>query len=139
MKSYTKAIYEIIKTGHWITDTVGQVLKEDNITEPQFNVLRILKGQKGNPITVQDIQGRMIQRSSNVTRIVDKLLDKGLVNRQECPTNRRKMDITITSFGLDELEKLNKKVLEFHSPYINNLTDDEAEILEKLIKKLKGE
>ncbi|ANQ49401.1 MarR family transcriptional regulator [Flammeovirga sp. MY04] len=138
-KSYYKAIHEIIKTGHWITDAVGQVLKEDKITEPQFNVLRILKGQKGSPITVQEIQERMVQRSSNVTRIIDKLLDKGLVKREECPTNRRKMDITITPFGLEELERFDQKVIEFHVPYTQNLTAEEAETLEKLIKKLKGE
>ncbi|NLR90233.1 MarR family winged helix-turn-helix transcriptional regulator [Flammeovirga agarivorans] len=138
-KEYYKAIFEIIKTGHWITDSVSQALKEDKITEPQYNVLRILKGQKGNPITVNEIQEKMVQRSSNVTRIVDKLLDKGFVNRSECPTNRRKMDITITDLGLSELDKMNKKVEAIHLPYKDNLTAEEAKTLEILIKKLKGE
>ncbi|NME67386.1 MarR family winged helix-turn-helix transcriptional regulator [Flammeovirga aprica] len=138
-KKYFKAIHQIIVTGHWITDQVGKDLKEYGITEPQFNVLRILKGQKGAPITVQEIQERMVQRSSNVTRIVDKLLDKKLVNRQECPTNRRKMDITITDKGLEELEKLDAKVGDFHQQFQGNLSEEELETLATLIKKLKGE
>lgn len=138
-KKYYKAIHQIIVTGHWITDQVGKDLKEFGMTEPQFNVLRILKGQKGNPITVHEIQEKMVQRSSNVTRIVDKLLDKGFVDRQECPTNRRKMDITITKEGMNHLEDLNQKVSQFHNQFHGNLTEEELETLEILIKKLKGE
>ncbi|MBB6459793.1 MarR family winged helix-turn-helix transcriptional regulator [Flammeovirga kamogawensis] len=136
--NYIKAIYQIISTGHWITDRVGSELKEYGITEPQFNVLRILRGQNGNPITVFEILERMVQRSSNITRIVDKLLEKGLVNRVECPTNRRKMDITITPKGLETLKELDKKVETFHEPIRSNLTELEAETLAKLIIKLKG-
>lgn len=138
-ENYIRAVYQIIITGHWITDQVGKDLKEYGITEPQFNVLRILKGRKGNPITVHEIQEKMVQRSSNVTRIVDKLLDKGFVNRQECPTNRRKMDITITEKGSKQLDILNTKVEKFHDQFQGNLTDEESETLEILIKKLKGE
>ena len=135
-ESYYRAIYQIIKTGHWITDRVSQELKEFDITEPQYNVLRILKGKKGNPVNVGEIQSQMVQRTSNVTRIVDKLIKKGLVSRQECPTNRRKMDITITTVGNTFSEKLNKKVQDFHLPMTKNLTEEEAKTLTKLMKKL---
>ncbi len=139
INSYYEAIIEIIRTGHWITDQVAVELKEFDISEPQFNVLRILKGRKGEPISVQEIQCEMVQRSSNVTRIIDKLLSKGLVERRECSSNRRKMDITITDKGADLLKKLNKKVNDFHKPMINNLTEQEAAQLKNLIRKLKGE
>ena len=138
-KIYIGAVYELIKTGHWITDQVGIMLKKFDASEPQYNVLRILKGQKGNPITVQDISSHMIQRSSNVTRIIDKLLEKGMVERKECAVNRRKMDITITEEGLVRLSKLDKVVEDLHKPLSNNITDDEAIELKRLIKKLKGE
>ena len=95
-KNYFQTIHQIIITGHWITDEVGKALKEFGITEPQYNVLRILSRANGQPITVGKISDGMIQRSSNVTRIIDKLLFKGLVYRQECPTHRRKMDITMS-------------------------------------------
>ena len=133
------AAYQIVKTGHWLTDRISHELKEYGITEPQFNVLRILQGRKGQPITVQEIQENMVQRSSNVTRIIDKLLDKGLVERKECPENRRKMDITITYKGSRLLVTLGKKVYQFYGPMASNLTEEEAIALTKLIFKLKGQ
>ena len=136
---YYLAIHQLIQTGHWITDQVGQVLKKHDISEPQFNVLRILKGRNGIAVTVQEIQSEMIQRTSNVTRIIDKLLSKGFVQRKECPTNRRKMDITITKEGLKYLEILDHEVQSFHQPMQKNLTIEEAKTIVKLIKKLKGE
>ena len=114
-------------------------MRDFEISEPQYNVLKILKGSKGQPITVQGIQSQMLQRTSNVTRIVDKLIDKGLVNRKECPSNRRKMDITITIQGEEFLKPLDKIVLGFHQPMAEKLTNEEAQTLTKLIIKLKGE
>ncbi|HAA10924.1 MAG TPA: MarR family transcriptional regulator [Cytophagales bacterium] len=133
---YYQTVHEIIKTGHWITDQVGIQLKEYDTTEPQYNVLRILHEQAGTPISVQDIQQQMVQRSSNVTRIIDKLLAKALVHRQECATNRRKMDITITEAGEQLLQKLDKKVYELHAPMQGNLTPAEIQQLKQLINKL---
>ena len=138
-RNYLRAIHQIIKTGHWITDQVGIELRDFEISEPQYNVLKILKGSKGQPITVQGIQSQMLQRTSNVTRIVDKLIDKGLVNRKECPSNRRKMDITITIQGEEFLKPLDKIVLGFHQPMAEKLTNEEAQTLTKLIIKLKGD
>lgn len=136
MDVYYKAIFEIIRTGHWMTDQISIELKEYETSEPQFNVLRILKGRKGDPITVQEIQDKMVQRTSNVTRIIDKLLAKQPVERKECPTNRRKMDITITKQGMDFLKVLDQKVTAFHEPMINNLSQEELSQLTSLIKKL---
>lgn len=135
-EQYFQAIFQIIKKGHWITDQMNQELKEFGMTEPQYNVLRILKGAKGKPVSVQTILENMVQRSSNVTRIVDKLLAKGYVNRQECPTNRRKMDITITQEGIKILKQLDKKVHTFHAPLMNNLNEQELSTLKNLIIKL---
>jgi len=136
--NYLKAIFQLIRAGHWITDRVGQELKEFGITEPQFNVLRILQGSKGVPITILEIQKRMVQRSSNVTRIVDKLIVKGLVDRRECASNRRKMDITITDDGIKQLAVLGQKVYQFHRPMAQNITEEEANTLTELIVKLRG-
>ena len=139
MNAYYEAILEIIKTGHWITDSVSRELKEFDIYEPQFNVLRILRGAKGKPISANAILKKMIQRSSNITRIVDKLTAKGLVERTLCTDDRRKMDIVITNKGLDLLKKLDKKVEALHKPMMNNLNQEEADTLKRLIIKLKGE
>lgn len=138
MKEYYNAIFELIKTGHWITDSISKELREYDIYEPQFNVLRILKGAKGRPVSVNAILENMIQRSSNVTRIVDKLESKGLVERTLSVDDRRKMDIIITNKGLEMLKLLETKVIAFHKPMTKNLNPEELETLAQLIKKLKG-
>jgi len=138
-KIYFNTILELIKTGHWLTDSISKELKEYDIYEPQFNVLRILKGAKGEPISVNTILDRMIQRSSNVTRIIDKLESKGLVERTLCSKDRRKMDIILTKKGDKLLTILNKKVKKFHQQMENNLSQKELETLQSLIIKFKGE
>lgn len=135
---YLQTIIQIIRTGHWITDQVSLELKEFGITEPQYNVLRILRGAKGEPLTVQRILKSMVQRSSNVTRIVDKLKAKGYVKRETCPSNRRKMDITITELGLEALKEMDEKLEDFHRSMSTNLNNEELEILKNLIIKLKS-
>ena len=139
MEDDFRAVHQLIRTGNWITDKVSRDLKEFGISEPQFNVLRILRGRKGVPIAVQNIQEKMVQRSSNVTRIIDKLLTKGLVSRKECPSNRRRMDITITNSGEALLLQLDKRVEESHQPMSKNLNTEECRQLENLIIKLKGD
>ena len=134
---YFQTIHQIITTGHWITDQVSDVLKPFGITEPQYNVLRTLHAAKGKPLTVQKLLDNMVQRSSNITRIVDKLIVKGYVERKECPSNRRKMDITITTLGLEKLKVLDKKVFELHQPLMDNLNKEELIMLKNLIIKLK--
>lgn len=139
MDLYFQTIVKIVRTGHWVTDRISQELKEFDATEPQFNVLWILRSRRGEPITVKEIQEKMVQRSSNVTRLIDKLLSKGMVERKECAANRRKLDITITQKGIDFLEKLERKVEHFHQSMRNNLDEKELKQLLKLINKLKGQ
>jgi len=133
---YFRTIHRIITTGHRITDQANRSLKEHGITEPQYNVLRTLFEAKGRPLTVQEIQSKMVQRSSNVTRIIDKLLSKEFVSRQECPTNRRKMDICLTALGKKELKRFDKVINQLHQPMQNNLTDAEQRQLFHLLNKL---
>lgn len=136
---YLEAVLEIITTGHRFTDAVSKRLKPYGIYEPQYNVLRILRGAKGKPLSVNQILERMIQQSSNITRIVDKLLLKELVKRTPCPNDRRKMDIMISDKGLALLEELDIEVETMHAPMKENITVEEAKQLAYLIQKLKGE
>ena len=73
--------------------------KPYGITPEQFNILRILRGQQGHPLALRDISGRMIDRNSNTSRLVDKLIAKGLVRREPCPSDRRRVDIALTDEG----------------------------------------
>ena len=82
------------------------LLKPHGITPEQFNILRILRGQKSNPIALRDISGRMIDRNSNTSRLIDKLVDKHLVRREACPEDRRRVDILLTEKGAQLTGKL---------------------------------
>lgn len=137
-KAYYTAMHAIIVAGHRITDEITRALKEDDISEPQYNVLRILRSANGKPVSVGTIQAGMVQRSSNVTRIVDKLMAKKLVVREECSTNRRKKDIAITQKGIDLLARLDEKVHAYHKPYSGKLSAEELNTLEALIKRLRS-
>ena len=131
-----KAVVNLLFTYGNISTTQYHTLKPYGLSVQQFNVLRILRGANGNPLCVQEIAKRMVHRSSNVTRIIDKLLKRDLVIRQECTENRRKMDILITDNGLELLKKLDIKLEEFHNQHKNNLTNDESLTLITLIDKL---
>ncbi len=101
-----KAIVNAIYTGNWIVQKQQELLKPFGLTVQQYNVLRILKGQQGNPMTVLAITERMLDKMSNASRLVDKLLEKKLVLRRECPQDRRAVDILILPAGLDLLKEV---------------------------------
>ena len=110
IKPYFQAMINIMYTGHWLTDHINSVLKPFGISEPQYNVLRILEDVDDTLLAQQEIQALMIQKSSNVSRIIDKLIEKNYVNRSICQTNRRKMDICLTIEGKKFLKKASKEV-----------------------------
>jgi|SaaInl25SG_5_DNA_1037380.scaffolds.fasta_scaffold01436_3 DNA-binding MarR family transcriptional regulator len=82
------------------------LLKPFDVTPEQFNILRILRGQKGRPLPLRDISARMIDRNSNTSRLIDKLVDKGHVIRESCPRDRRKVDIALTEHGVAFTQEL---------------------------------
>ncbi len=102
----TKAIVNVIYTGNWIIQRQQEMFKPFGVTMQQYNVLRILKGQQGKPMTVLAITERMLDRMSNASRLVDKLLEKQLVERRQCPNDRRAVDIVILPAGLALLEQM---------------------------------
>jgi DNA-binding MarR family transcriptional regulator len=112
-------------------------LKPFDISSEQFNVLRILRGRKGEPANMCDIQERMITKMSNTTRLVEKLLQKGLVNRNICPVNRRKVEITITEKGLEVLRQIDPLIVQFEQRFIQSLNPAEVENFIRLILLLK--
>jgi hypothetical protein len=101
-------------------------------------VLRILRGQKGKPANMSVIQERMISKNSNTTRLVDKLILKELVIRKICPSNKRKMEITITEKGLDILKKLDPIVIEHENNLASHLTTEELTLLNNLLEKYRN-
>lgn len=134
-----KIILNIIYTQNIISDKFNEILKPYEISSEQYNVLRIVRGQKGNPANMSIIQERMLAKTSNTTRLVDKLLLKNLVTRNVCPENRRKMEVLITQKGLDVLTELEPKVIEHEHSFSKNLNSEELETLNKLLEKYRNQ
>lgn len=134
---YHKAVINILYTASWINLQHTQIFKKYGVTPPQYNVLRILRGQHPKPATVNLLIDRMLDKSSNASRIVEKLRVKKLVKRVVCPEDRRAVNILITKQGLDLLLEMDQLESEF-STGINNLTPQEAFMLNNLLDKIKS-
>lgn len=130
-----KVILNFTYTQIVIGDKFHEILKPFDISREQYNVLRILRGQKGHPANMCVIQERMLAKNSNTTRLIDKLLLKKYVTREVCPDNRRKIEVLITQKGLDILSELDPIVLEHEQLFANNLTITELEQLNSLLEK----
>lgn len=128
-----KALINIKYTANWL-DTIGnEVLKPYKISIQQYNILRILRGAE-KEITVNAIKKRMIQKSPNSTRLMDKLCDKNLIDRTRCENDRRVVYIKISEKGLKLLNKIN---IEEFDNQMNNITNAEAKLLNQLLDKIR--
>ena len=134
---FSKAIINVFYTSSWLGQKHQEFFKSFGLTSPQFNVLRILRGQHPDPATVNLIIERMIDKSSNASRIVDKLESKGLVERKQCPHDRRAVDVVITLAGLDMLKQMDGK-LEQLEEGMKKLSEEESAQLNMLLDKIRS-
>jgi DNA-binding MarR family transcriptional regulator len=132
-----KTVLNIIFTHNDITERLIEILKPYDLSNEQYNVLRILRGQRGNPANMCLIQERMLARTSNTTRLVDKLLLKELVTRKVCKENRRKIEVLITEKGLVILKELDPKVADYENNIVASLTTNELEQLNHILEKIR--
>ncbi|TDD74154.1 MarR family winged helix-turn-helix transcriptional regulator [Flavobacterium caseinilyticum] len=139
MDNSKKIILNVLYTQNIITDNFNEILKPHEISGEQYNVLRILRGQKGNPANMCMIQERMLAKTSNTTRLVDKLLLKELVTRKVCLENRRKIEVLITQKGLDVLRELDPKVIAHEQFFSKNLNTEEINQLNQLLEKYRNQ
>ncbi|NHM01655.1 MarR family winged helix-turn-helix transcriptional regulator [Flavobacterium difficile] len=133
-----KVILNLSFTRNIVGDKFLEILKPYDLSGEQYNVLRILRGQKGKPANMSVIQERMISKNSNTTRLVDKLVLKEFVIRKVCPSNKRKMEITITDKGLEILNTLDPIIIEHENSLASNLTIEELEQLNNLLEKYRN-
>ena len=129
-------VISILKTGYKINDDLSSLFKKFDISLPQFNVLRILRGQKGKPANLSTIQERMIHKMSNTTRLIDKLILKGFVKRNICENNRRKIEIYITNSGLQLLYSIDDLLDSKESFILEKLKLDEKKELIRILSKI---
>lgn len=131
--SKVKALINILYTASWITSFQNEFFKPFGISPQQFNILKILNGAK-EPLKVQTIKDRMIERSPNATRLMDKLCDKQLIERFPCPEDRRVVHIEITIKGKELLTTISDN---FNEELVKNITQQEAQQLSDLLDKMR--
>ncbi len=119
------AIISILQASAFISDVLLKGLKPHDISEQQFNVLRILRGQKGIAANLSTVQERMVHKMSNTTRLIDKLIQKKLVKRNVCIENRRKIELFITEDGLDLLKKIDPISDEIEKKILSNISSQD--------------
>lgn len=129
-----KAFLNIKYTASWINTKEVEFFKPYGISPQQYNILRILRGA-GEKTKVQIVKDRMVDRAPNVTRLMDKLLEKHLIARSRCEEDRRVVYVSITDEGLLLLSELDKSMIGFD--VVKNLTEEEAEILSNLLDKIR--
>ena len=136
---YQQLGINILFTAAWFGEKNRLALKDYDLSLPQYNVLRILRGQKGQAITVAGLCERMIDKSSNASRIVDKLETRKLVSRRVCDKDRRQVDVVITEKGTALLEELDEKVPTFKTIMSKQLSNKDAEALNFALDQIRNQ
>jgi MarR family 2-MHQ and catechol resistance regulon transcriptional repressor len=132
-----KAVINLIYTSNWITEHIKKVLDDQDITLQQFNILRILRGSDPQPLSTLTIRERMLDKMSDPSRIVDRLVIKGLAVKKICSTDKRLVDVNITDAGKKMLEAIDNKQADMTS-VTTNLTDAELKQLNSLLDNLRS-
>lgn len=135
---YRKLMLNIIYTAGYIDNILSPVFKSNSITNPQYNILRILKGSSPTPLSVGEIKKRIMFKQTDITRMIDRLVEKELVCRALCENNRRKMDITITKKGEKLLAKMNPELEAIEKSNLTNISTEDAKNASMIIDKLRG-
>jgi DNA-binding MarR family transcriptional regulator len=131
-----KAMLNILFTNGWFTEKMKIILAPEDITPQQYNILRILRGSFPQPLSTLQIRERMLDRMSDTSRIVDRLVAKQLVKKVVCTKDRRLVDVTITEKGQNLLKRLDGQINSMDS-ILSNITEKEAQIISNLLDKLR--
>ena len=134
---HQKAAINLLYTFSWIRDKTKTVFDAEDITPQQFNILRILRGSFPQPLSTLQIRERMLEKMSDTSRIVDRLIAKGLVKKLTCKNDRRLVDVIITDKGKKMLERLDEKQDEIDG-VLGNLSEKDANILSDLLDKIRN-
>ncbi|MCH7535719.1 MAG: MarR family transcriptional regulator [Bacteroidetes bacterium] len=135
--THQKAFLNLLFTSKFIETKGKNAMKTFGVTMQQYNVLRILKGKHPALRSAEEIKEVMIDKSPDLTRLVDKLIEKKFVTREVCKENRRKLDIGITRLGLAQIAKLEPTLTAFHND-LKKITNKEAEELSRILDKMRG-
>lgn len=131
-----KASLNLLFTSGWLSNKHKESFKPYGITPQQYNVLRILRGSLPKTISTSEIKSRMLDRNSDVSRIVDRLNLKGWIQKTPCPKDRRLVDVTISEDGLTLLDRMESQVEQLENN-LGKLSEDEANQLNELLDKIR--
>jgi DNA-binding MarR family transcriptional regulator len=134
---FHKAAVNLIFTAGWVEDNNREYFKSFGITPQQFNILRILRGQHPGKISATEIKARMLDKNSDVSRLLSRLISKGFIGKSQCPNDKRAADILITEQGLGVLKKIDQGVDQTDLGLFK-LTSTEADQLNFLLDKCRG-
>ena len=132
---FQKMGINIIYTANWLNEKMGQILATEDITQQQYNILRILRGSDA-PLSTLKIRERMLDKMSDTSRIVDRLIVKDLVEKTACVKDKRLVDITVTKKGLQLLEKLDALNEQIDS-ILKGVSEKEATTINQILDKLR--
>ena len=132
---YQKASVNIIFSANWLNEKIKGLLDAEDITLQQYNILRILRGNQ-KPMSTLQIRDRMLDKMSDTSRIVERILKKGWVEKKICPADKRLVDVIISKKGLALLERLDKRNAELDN-ILSGLTQEEAQTLNGLLDKMR--
>ncbi|MBX2963661.1 MAG: MarR family transcriptional regulator [Cyclobacteriaceae bacterium] len=136
ISAHQKAVINLIFTSNWLYHRQQTYFKPFGITGQQFNVLRILKGQHPKSLSAKEIKSRMLDKNSDMSRLLDRLIAKNLIEKKSCPNDKRATDVTITDSGLQLLKEIARKQKDIDQ--VLCLSDSEAEQLSSLLDKSRG-
>ena len=132
-----KAMINLLFTYGWVLEKIKNFLAEEDITHQQFNILRILRGSHPQPLSTLQIRERMLDKMSDTSRIVDRLVGKGLVKKTTCASDKGLVDVTITEKGQRLLKKIDAQS-DYIPVIMAQLTEKDAEILSSLLDKMRN-
>jgi DNA-binding MarR family transcriptional regulator len=132
-----KAMINVLYTYGWLIERIKDFLAREDITHQQFNILRILRGAFPKPLSTLQIRERMLDKMSDTSRIVDRLIAKELVKKTICPADKRQVDVVITDKGQELLKKIDKESDQVNT-IMANLSEIDAEMLSSLLDRLRG-
>lgn len=134
---FQQAVVNVVFSSGWCNEQMKQILTPYDITNQQFNILRILRGQHPVPATINLLKSRMLDKMCDASRIVDRLVQKGLVIKKINPADKRAVDIVISNKGLELLDQMDHE-LDLSAMVSTNLSAEEAELLNDLLDKMRG-
>jgi len=135
--SHQKAMINILFSYGWLLEKIKNFLSREDITHQQFNILRILRGAHPSPLSTLQIRSRMLDKMSDTSRIVDRLVAKDLVKKTISLTDKRLVDVLITEKGQDLLKRIDAEA-DFIGDIMGNLSETDAEMLSSLLDRLRG-